>query len=103
MQPAAAEPHQHRYVYIGRDRTKTHLDRLADRSGSADPQQQPKAGPAESKQYDYVTIGRDRTRVRVPRRAERSGGGAGAMGNSGATSAPAAPLNRGEDLKGGPN
>ena len=63
-QPAAAEPHQHRYVYIGRDRTKVHLDRPAERSDRA----------------------------------------ARAMGSSGAPSAsPAAPLTRGEDLKGGPN
>ena len=31
-QSAGAEPHQHRYVTIGRDRTKVHLDRPAERS-----------------------------------------------------------------------
>ena len=103
QESAVSEPHQHRYVYIGRDRIKTHLDRPADSSGSPDLQPQDQASPAESKEYEYVTIGRDRTRVRVPRRAERSGRNAEAMGISGETPAPAAPLTRDEDLKGGPN
>lgn len=103
-QPTVAEPHQHRYVTIGRDRTKVHLDRPAARSGSPGAQGQEQAALSEPHQHRYVTIGRDRTRVHLDRPAERFGRSASAMGNSGAS--PAARLDSrpdGQDLKGGPN
>lgn len=80
VQSAGAEPHQHRYVTIGRDRAKIHLDRPTERSGSFNAQSQGQEAATEPHQHRYVTIGRDRTKVHLDHPMVRSGRSAAAMG-----------------------